>query len=934
MNIFGFIQEARKICGSQNVYTDHLRILSYGSDASFYRYLPKAVVKPSNEEEIISLIKSAARHKTPVTFRAAGTSLSGQTITNSIIILCSGEKFKKLEISSDGGLIKSDPGVIAGQANIRLKKYGRKLGPDPASVNSATIGGIVANNASGMTAGVWQNSYCTIKDLRLVFADGSLLDTSNPESVSQFMTSHQQLFQGISALREKIWAQTDWVEKIRAKYQIKNTSGYGLNSFIDFEDPVELLKHLIVGSEGTLAYISGISMETVPLNKYKAVGLLFFPDLSLACRAAVMLNEQKADAIELIDRKALQAIEDKAGIPEFIRDLEAGTTALLVEFSSNQQEELQIMSDKFKSLLADYHPSRPVDFTSDEKEIEAVWKVRKGIFPAVGANRKPGTTVVIEDVAFRLEYLPEAISDLRELLDRHQYSDAVIYGHANDGNVHFIFSEDFNQEENIARYRTFILELVDLIVGKYNGSLKAEHGTGRNMAPFVENEWGTGLWEIMKEIKQLFDPQGILNPGVIINPDPEVYLKNFKPIPTVHPLIDKCIECGFCEINCLSNEFSLSSRQRIISYRELQTLPKNKAGKFRKQFIVHAEDTCAADGLCSISCPVDIDTGLLIKSFRNYLHEKPSNPVASMLSKNMKGVVNTLNFGLGSLYFFANIFREGGMKVLFTFMHWISFKKIPLWHKYFPVAARFKNKIKNNPENSELQVVYFPSCISRAMGPAWANKNDKAQYDVTLELLQRAAYKVIYPEKILNLCCGTPWESKGYFKIADAKALELENALLKASNNGQIPILFDTSPCLYRMRKFSKKGLKIYDPVEFALKFLVDKLSITKTNEKIALHPTCTTIKMGLAGPLRELGEMCAHQVIIPENVGCCGFAGDKGFNKPELNAWALRHLKPAVKDCKTGYSNSRTCEIGLSKNSGIEYKSIIYLLEEVSRPA
>ena len=825
MDVSYFIKKARQICGNKNIFTDRLRLLSYGTDASFYRYLPKAIVKASGENEIISLIKLASQTKTAVTFRAAGTSLSGQTIGDSIIILCAGEHFKKLEIEDNGNSIKMAPGVIAGQANIRLKEYKRKLGPDPASVNSATIGGIVANNASGMTAGIWSNSYRTLQDIRLVFADGSILDTSDNVSMSEFKKSHLILLEGLKKIHEKIQSTPELAQRIRQKYQIKNTTGYGLNSFIDFDDPIEILKHLIVGSEGTLAYISEISMETIPLKNFKSVGLLFFPDLLNACNAALLLNDNKVDAIELIDRKALKAIEDNRGIPEFIKSLEKEVTCLLVEFSSDNIEELEIKSQKLKEELILFNPVKPIEFMQDVKAMEDIWKVRKGIFPSVGANRKPGTTVVIEDVAFRLELLPRAIDELRDLLDKHEYTDAVIYGHANDGNVHFIFSEDFNSPEGLNRYRKFMDEVVDLVVNRFDGSLKAEHGTGRNMAPFVKIEWGEELFQIMKEIKHLFDPDGVFNPGVLINDDNEIHLKNFKPMPAVHPLINKCIECGFCEINCLSNEFALSSRQRIISYRELKTLKPAAAGKFKKQFIEIAEQTCAADGLCAISCPVDIDTGLLIKSFRNALKERHSNPVAGFLARNMKILTKLVGTGLGILKLLANIFGEKGASVLFGFIHFISFRTIPKWHKYFPVNARFKSTIKPK-ENLSDCVVYFPSCINRSMGPAWISTDKHSLTDITLMLLERAGYSVIFPKETEKLCCGTPWESKGYFKIADKKSLELEQALLKASENGKYPILFDTSPCLYRMRNFSGKKLGIYEPVEFALNFLINRLSI------------------------------------------------------------------------------------------------------------
>jgi D-lactate dehydrogenase len=183
-----------------------------------------------------------------------------------------------------------------------------------------------------------------------------------------------------------------------------------------------------------------------------------------------------------------------------------------------------------------------------------------------------------------------------------------------------------------------------------------------------------------------------------------------------------------------------------------------------------------------------------------------------------------------------------------------------------------------------------------------------------------------------TLCCGTPWESKGFMNVANLKSAELELALLKASDNGSYPVLCDTSPCIYRMKKVMDERLKLYEPVEFVHDFLLDKLQIKKVDRKAAFHITCSSTKMDLQGKFEKVANACITKPVIPQEVGCCGFAGDKGFSQPSLNNWALRKLKPQVANCEAGYSNSRTCEIGLSKNSGIDYKSVMYLVDEASR--
>ncbi len=930
-----FKAEASRICGAEQVKTDRLSILSYGTDASFYQYLPEIVIEARSEQQVQALLEAATSCGVSLTFRAGGTSLSGQTISDSVIVVIPHQYWKKFAFVSSDQSMQVQPGMRGGEVNLQLRKFGRQIGPDPASVNSAMMGGIVANNASGMRSGVKLNSYHLLNALRIVFADGTILDTEDKASRKSFMSEKKEWIDGISQMRREILSHPDWVEKIKRKYSIKNTIGYGLNSLVDFDDPIDIIAHLMVGSEGTLGFISSIGMKTVPLEPYTATGLLLFNSLPDACRAAIILNENHASAIELIDRKALLAIENNQGIPTYIKGLADGVTALLVDFTALSSDELQKKIKQAQNELSVFEAVRPFEFSSSPVDIARLWNVRKGIFPAVGGNRKAGTTVFIEDVAFHLPDLPQALSDLKEMLERYGYADAVIYGHANDGNVHFIFSEDMRKTENVERYACFMDEVATMVVDKYDGSLKAEHGTGRNMAPYVQKEWGNGLYDIHCRIKKLFDPKGILNPGVMINADEQVHLRNIKYMPVSDPLVDKCVECGFCEVNCLTNGLNMSARQRIIAFRELRRMAERKNTVSEQKILFQAfhkngVDTCAGDGLCATSCPVGIDTGQLVKKLRGLQHGQTSKSVASWIGNHMPVTQTMVRAGLSFSHGISHLVSRKGLYSLTSAMHRISGGRMPVWHGWYPKSARVKQFA--NVGASKRQVVYFPSCISQTMGASPLGQSPKSQIDVTLEVLERAGYEIIFPKRMSALCCGTPWESKGFFEVANRKSEELEQALFDASRAGEIPVLIDTSPCLYRMRRVISSKLELYEPVEFALKFLVDQLPIQKVSGRIALHSTCTTTKMGLKDQLLQLGKMLADDAFIPENVGCCGFAGDKGFTQPEINTWALRNLKEQTAGCDGGYSNSRTCEIGLSQNSGIEYRSVFYLLEQASR--
>jgi D-lactate dehydrogenase len=909
--------------GKQQVYTDNLTLTATSADAGCYRKIPKIVLKPQSEEQLIASLQILNETATPVTFRAAGTSLSGQAVSDSVLIQARGQHWDKFKILDKGKLIKTQPGITGTRLNQVLAPTGMKFGPDPASINSAMVGGIIANNASGMSCGIHANSYATILSARIIFADGTLLDTARQESRKALLASKPELIATLHRIGYEIRSNAGLTEKIRKKYSIKNTTGYGMNSFLDYEDPLDLILHLMVGSEGTLGFISEATFSTVPVKPFRASSLIYFEDLKSACNAVPLLREARIPAIEIMDREALRSVEDNEGIPGYIRDLDKGVTALLIDLEEESQEALDAMIDRTRKALEGFQLVRDFEVTSDLKQINDFWNVRKGVFPAVGGMRKPGTSVIIEDVAVAAEHLTEAVTDMRRMLDELGYEDAVIYGHVLDGNLHFIFAQDFHNKEELSKYEHMIEQITRLVVDKYDGSLKAEHGTGINMAPFVAYEWGEDLYTYMKEIKKAFDPKGILNPGVIISDDPQIHLKHFKPMPVIDEAVDQCIECGFCEISCLTNGLTLSARQRIVVQREIELLSRSGENKRKLRSLVKAfryegDGSCAGDGLCATTCPLSIDTGEMIKHIRarNNARKLPGNPIASWISRNFPVVHFFVRTGLGFMSGLSRVF---------------PIKKFWIWDRHMPrpVKRSALKALEKGGDDGAAKIVYFPSCINQSMGAAVKAKEKQSLVEATVEVLGKAGYEVIFPEGMSRLCCGTPWESKGFFDIADAKSGELEKALLKASKNGSYPVLCDTSPCIHRMKRVMPENLDLYEPVEFIHDFLLDKLELQPVSEPLAFHITCTSTKMGLQEKFMKVARACTEHAVFPEEVGCCGFAGDKGFTQPEINAWALRYLKPQVERLSAGYSNSRTCEIGLSRNSGIDYKSVMYLVRD-----
>ena len=930
------VERLRSFIPPARLVTDPLRLLAWGSDASFYRLVPQVVVVIDDEAELRRLLALCAELRTPLTFRAAGTSLSGQALSDSVLVML-GDGWQGMRVSADAGRISLQPGVIGSAANRRLASLGRKIGPDPASIDTAMIGGIAANNASGMCCGTAQNSYQTLAGMRVVLADGGVLDTQDAESRAAFTRSHAALLQGLAELAQQTRADTPLAQRIRHKYRLKNTTGYGLNALLDFDDPVDILTHLMIGSEGTLGFISEISYFTVPEHAHKASALVLFDHLQVACHAVSLLKPAPVVAVELLDRASLRAVQDKPGMPAALLELPADGAALLIETRAETAAALAVKVHAISQVLGAFQLAQPLRFTSDAAESTALWNVRKGIFPAIGAVRPTGTTVIIEDVAFPVERLAEATMELQSLFQRFGYPEAIVYGHALEGNLHFVFTQDFSQPAEVQRYSNFMDAVCQMVVHKYDGSLKAEHGTGRNMAPFVEMEWGAPAVAVMRRIKALLDPQGLLNPGVILNDDPQSHLKNLKPLPAAHALVDKCIECGFCEPRCPSRGLTLSPRQRIVGWREIsrREATGEETQGLRAAYNYQGIETCAACGLCATACPVGIETGLLIKALRGREAGPLAHRVADLAARHYGALTTGVRLALGAADVVHSLVGTGPMRSTLDGLRKASGGRLPKWSPALPRPVHFVPRAKA-PQFTE-RVVYFPSCAARNMGAQRGHEGVEMLPTVAERLFRRAGFDVVYPADMAGLCCGQPFESKGLVAAADHKAAELEAALAAASQReggaGHWPIVFDTSPCAWRMKKFLAGRLPIHDSIEFVHDSVLPRLDITPLPRAVAVHPVCSVRKMGSVDKLMAVAGRCSTQAVSVDAVQCCGFAGERGFMRPELNEHALRHLKAGLPDgCTTGYSTSRTCEIGLSEMAEMPYQSLLYLVERCSR--
>lgn len=926
-----FVKDAQAICKNR-VYTDYLRRYAYGVDASCYSYLPKVVVKAEDEQEVRRLVRLCQQCGTPFTFRAAGSSLSGQCSSEDVLIVCN-DGFKRMEVLDDGKALRCDCGVIGSDANDLLKPYNRKIGPDPATITTALVGGILNNNSSGMCCGTAQNSYQTIRSIRVVLLDGSILDTSDQKSIDQFLKEKPQMVEDILKLREEILADEELTHMIHHKYKIKNTTGYGLNSLVDFDNIIDIINHLFIGSEGTLGFVSEIVYNTVEDVPHKGCGLLFFSNLNDASKAVVKLagmGRDKVIAAEMMDYQSLRAVQQLESVPDFVRDVPEGASCILFQTESYTKATVDENLAFIQNELKDIPTAIPSLYSQDPKEYDSWWAIRKGILPIVAGQRKKGTTVITEDVCFQIEDFTKGIEMLTELFHKYDFVDGgVIFGHALSGNVHFNITPDFSDPKDTKNFGDLVHEMSERVSG-FGGSLKAEHGTGRMVAPFIEMEWGKKAYEINRRIKAIFDPTRILNPDVIITDDPDVYKKNLKAQCVIDDAFTICMECGFCEKHCPSRNLTLTPRQRIALLREQKRLEQEGnfalAGELKKGYEYYGVDTCAACSMCKGLCPLSIDTAQIALSMRKIAPPGPN--IAKTIYDNFATTLDMCRAGVSLEGIAGAIVTKKAIAKITEGLHGVT-GITPYLPKTTPKANTYKLASKIKPGNFD-KVVYFSTCANRAFRPNQGYNDNRSLQQVFESLCGKAQIDVIYPPHIENLCCGLSFEN---YEDIDKRALkDLHDALMTASENGKYPVVIDHSACFSHAFKHIE-DLEINDISEYLYNHVVPRLDIHKVDERVLVHKQCKIKSAGKSEYIEKLARLCADEVFNIKSFACDGFAGQKGFFTPELNKCATKDLSGEVAEygATMGVSSSSTCEIGLGENAGIPFVGIAFLLDRCS---
>lgn len=936
------------------IHTDPLMTYAWSGDASSYRLIPAVVVFINSEDEVRAVMAAARAENLPITFRAAGTSLSGQAVTDGVLAVL-GDGWRKLDIHSGAEQITLGPAIIVANANKALRPFNRKIGPDPASQATCKIGGVVNNNSSGMCCGVAQNTYHTMARLRIVLTDGTVLDSGDPASCTAFRQKHAGMLAEISRLHAEVSEDADLTALIRRKYAIKNTVGYSLNALVDYHDPLDILIHLMVGSEGTLGFVSEVTYNTVPEHPFKATALVPFPDPQSAGRAIIETANGGVQvttgvtAAEYIERRALATVEHLPPMAPLLPWLSDNSPAVLIDVTAPDAQTLATETEKAVALLS-RHGATHIDFSTDEARSHALWDIRKGFFASGGAARPKGTSMLTEDVAAPIERLAEFVIDMRQLLDAHGYEDAIIFGHALAGNLHFQMSDDFAKPGSAEKFDRFSHDLSQLVSVQYGGSLKAEHGTGRAIAPFVEAEWGPKAYALMWRIKALFDPEGLLNPGVLLNADDKVHIKHLKVMPPADELVDLCIECGFCEPACPSHQMTLSPRQRIAVTRERERLRASGEDPVRLKrldddFQYAGLDTCAACNLCSIRCPVGIETGTMIIGQRAQRRGGTARAVAGFAADHRGAVETMMRGGLAAADLARNVIPATAVEAITDTARRLTGDRVPRVSRALhhgpgpskPAPNRQDPRQTGFPvpiaQTGRQSIVYFPSCATRMFGAPQTEHDLLAAPAAMLALLDRAGFDVVMPEHLNGQCCGQPFQSKGFPEQAASVGGELKRELSELSDAGRLSVVTDASTCAKHLRDF-RGDAPVLDSSQFLLSQVLPRLTITRKMPVVAVHHNCSAQRLAEQPMTEAIASACADEIAVLSSVTCCGYAGDKGLFFPELNAHATRFARGDIPDgCTLGVSTVSTCASGLSEHAGVPFVGLASLLEWASRP-
>lgn len=930
-----FIHELRGAV--RDVAFDRMTRLLYSTDASIYQMMPVGVAMPRQAEEVTAAVEIAARHQVPVLPRGGGSSLDGQAIGHALILDFTPHMHNIVEVNTEAHTVRVQPGITLGNLNQQLKRHGLMFGPDPASADRCTVGGIVGNNSTGAHSIIYGMTSDHVVALNTVLADGHFvhLNAFNGdtwEDRAKRPGLEGQIYREVPRILEK------YADQIATGYPKtwRTVAGYNLNHVV--EDGRANIAKLVVGSEGTLAITTEATLNLVPVPKMTRLAMVHFSTMRAALETVPRLLESGPTAVELIDKMMLDLAREKMEYRRLLTFVEGDPdVVLIVEYSGSSEKELDAGIERLNGVLKRLNHNEPVVVVESAAGQANVWYVRKvglGILMSVRGDAKP--LPFIEDCAVPVQHLADYVDGVKGIVRQAGLEQVAIYAHASAGCLHLRPMINLKTADGIRQLREIGEAVVDLVMS-FGGTVSGEHGEGLARGEFSERLFGRELVSAFHEVKQTFDPNNIVNPGKVVNcprmDDESIlrfgsnYATPLAPSNTAFSFsldqgfsgaVEMCNGAGVCRklgqgVMCPSfmgtRDETHSTRGRANALRAAMMGLIGPDG-ITSHDVYEVMDLCLSCKACKNECPSSVDMAKLKSEFLYHYYADHGMPLRNRLFGNIARL-NKLGQPFAPL---ANAVLRGPGKWTMTQLGVHAERDLPLFASQ-PFSQWYRQHHNGNRASAKQQVVFFHDTFMEHNNPEIGQ--------AAIKVLEAAGYEPILVEK--RECCGRPAMSKGM--LDEAKRLAKHNIQVLAPYAKQgIPIVGCEPSCLTMFVDDYLDLVPGEDTETLASMvlpldtFLVQEaeagrltLQFDETPREVLFHGHCQQKAIFSTTDTHKMLRLIPGCTVKEIESSCCGMAGSFGYEKEHYDlsiklaeislAPAIREAAPETIICAMGTS-------------------------------